>query len=213
MKDARMSRGLRPGTVSSVGLHLHVEVAGRSVIVVGGGAAGCEKVRRLVSAGAVVTVVDPSPASELESLPVRLERRAFQDDDVVEAWFVIAATSDQAVNDQVEQAASAAGVWVSRADMRDGGGIAFAATVERGPVTIGVSTGGGSPALARWVRDRIDSAIPIEIGALAALLSRRPRTAGRRGHRGLPLDEALDALVAGAPERAASLLEVGISSE
>ncbi len=196
-----------------MGLHLNVDVSGRSVIVVGGGAAGCEKVRRLVSAGAVVTVVDPSPATELESLPIRLERREFRADDVGGAWLVIAATSDGVVNAQVERAASAAGVWVSRSDKRDGAGIAFAAMVERGLVTIGVSTGGGSPALARWVRDRIDSAVPIEVGALAALLSRRPRTGGRRGHRGLPLDEALGALVAGAPERAATLLEVDVSSE
>ncbi|CAN5734572.1 hypothetical protein BH24ACT2_BH24ACT2_02290 [soil metagenome] len=172
--------------------------------------AGCEKVRRLVAAGAVVTVVDPSPAPELESLDVRLDRREFQDNDVVGAWLVIVATGDEAVDDKVERAATEAGVWVNRADKPDGGGIAFAAVIERGPVTVGVSTGGSSPTLARWVRDRIDAALPIEVGALAALLSGRPRTAGRRRHRGLPLDEALGALMAGAPERAARLLEVEV---
>jgi siroheme synthase-like protein len=192
---------------------LHADVRGRRIVVVGGGVAGCEKVRRLVAAGAVVTVVDPSPAPELESLDVRLDRREFQDNDVVGAWLVIVATGDEAVDDKVERAATEAGVWVNRADKPDGGGIAFAAVIERGPVTVGVSTGGSSPTLARWVRDRIDAALPIEVGALAALLSGRPRTAGRRRHRGLPLDEALGALMAGAPERAARLLEVEVSSE
>ncbi len=189
---------------------MHADVRGRRIVVVGGGVAGCEKVRRLVAAGAVVTVVDPSPAPELESLDVRLDRREFQDNDVVGAWLVIVATGDEAVDDKVERAATEAGVWVNRADKPDGGGIAFAAVIERGPVTVGVSTGGSSPTLARWVRDRIDAALPIEVGALAALLSGRPRTAGRRRHRGLPLDEALGALMAGAPERAARLLEVEV---
>lgn len=192
---------------------MHADVRDRLIVVVGGGVAGCEKVRRLVSAGAAVTVVDPSPAPELASLAVRLERRAFQDTDVIGAWLVVAATGDEAVNDMVERAATEAGVWVSRADKRDGGGIAFAAVVERGPVTIGVLTAGSSPTLARWVRDRIEAALPIEIGALAALLSRRPRTAGRRGHRGLPLDDALGALMVGAPERAAKLLGVEVNSK
>ncbi len=192
---------------------MHADVQGRWIVVVGGGMAGCEKVRRLVAAGAVVTVVDPSPAPELESVEVRLERREFQDNDVVGAWLVIVATGDEAVDDKVERAATEAGVWVNRADKPDGGGIAFAAVIERGPVTVGVSTGGSSPTLARWVRDRIDAALPIEVGALAALLSGRPRTAGRRRHRGLPLDEALGALMAGAPERAARLLEVEVSSK
>lgn len=196
-----------------MGIHLHADVRERLIVVVGAGVAGCEKVRRLVSAGAVVTVVDPSPAPELASLAVSLERRAFQDSDVIGAWLVIAATGNEAVNDTVERAATEAGVWVSRADKCDGGGIAFAAVIERGPVTIGVSTAGSSPTLARWVRDRIGAALPIEVGALAALLSRRPRTAGRRGHRGLPLDEALDALMVGAPERAARLLGVDVSSK
>lgn len=196
-----------------MGLHLHAHVRGRRIVVVGGGVAGCEKVRRLVAAGAVVTVVDPSPAPELESLDVRLDRREFQDNDVVGAWLVIVATGDEAVDDKVERAATEAGVWVNRADKHDGGGVTFAAVIERGPVTVGVSTGGSSPTLARWVRDRIDAALPIEVGALAALLSGRPRTAGCRRHRGLPLDEALGALMAGAPERAARLLEVEVSSE
>lgn len=196
-----------------MGLHLHADVRDRLIVVIGGGVAGCEKVRRLVSAGAVVTVVDPSPARELESLEVSLERREFQDSDVVGAWLVVAATGDEAVNDKVERAATAAGVWVNRADKRDGGGIAFAALIERGQVTVGVLTGGSSPTLARWVRDRIEAALPTEVGALAALLSRRPRMTGRRGHRALPLDEALSAMMAGDPERAAKLLEAELNSE
>lgn len=82
-----------------------------------------------MAAGAV-TIVDVSPAPELESLEVRLERREFQDSDVVGAWLVIVATGDEVVDDKVERAATEAGVWVNRAHKPDGGGIAFGAVIE-----------------------------------------------------------------------------------
>lgn len=186
-------------------LLLNVDARGRRVVVVGCGPAGREKVDRLLAAGARVCVIDPAPLAGLDERVV-VEERRFRADDVAGAWLVVAATGDPAVDDVVQRAADAAGVWVARADRRDGGGVAFAATLDRGSVTIGVSTGGVSPALARWLRDRIAAAVPVEVGALAGLLADRRREGGRRGHRGLPLDDALDALVAGDEAGARALL-------
>jgi siroheme synthase-like protein len=196
--------------VTAVRLLLHTDVAGRRVVVVGGGVAGLEKVRRLVAAGADVTVVDPSPSAEVAAEGVNLERRPFTPVDLQGAWLAVAATGDPTVDAAVGEAADAAGVWVNRADRADGGAVAFGAVVDRGPVQVGVTTGGVSPALARWVRDRIDAALPSAVGTLAELLARRPRTDGGRGHRDLPLDDALAALDAGEPDRAAALLGVEV---
>lgn len=186
-------------------LLLNVDVAGRRVVVVGCGAAGREKVDRLVAAGARVRVIDPAPTADLDERAV-VEARRFRPDDVAGAWLVVAATGDPAVDDAVQRAADAAGVWVVRADRRDGGGVSFAATLDRGPVTIGVTTGGVSPALAKWLRDRIAAAVPEEVAHLAHLLAARQREGGRRGHRGLPLDDAFAALVAGDESGARALL-------
>lgn len=193
----------------NVPLLLRVDVVGRAVLVVGAGRAGREKIDRLVAAGAVVRVVDPALARE-EAIDLGAAvdpvGRPFQPGDVEGMWLVVAATGVPDVDREVQDAADAAGIWVTRADRRDGGGVSFAATVDRAPVTIGVATGGASPALARWLRDRIAAAVPEEVGALARLLAERPRTRGHRHHRGLPLDEALDALVAGDEPLARQLL-------
>ncbi|MFP5321429.1 MAG: bifunctional precorrin-2 dehydrogenase/sirohydrochlorin ferrochelatase [Acidimicrobiia bacterium] len=186
-------------------LLLNVDVTGRLVVVVGCGPAGREKVDRLVAGGARVVVVDPAAPDDLPPA-VEVRRRRFEPTDLDGAWLVVAATGDPEVDDAVQAAADERGAWLTRADRRDGGGVAFAATVERPPVVVGVATGGSSPALARWLRDRVAAAVPEEVGALARLLADRPRAAGRRRHRGLPFDEALDALVAGDEDRARRLL-------
>lgn len=186
-------------------LLLNVDVTGRLVVVVGCGPAGREKVERLLAAGAQVRVVDPEPPDDLHP-GIELAARRFQPEDVIGAWLVVAATGDPNTDDEVEAAADARGAWVTRADRRDGGGVSFAATVERPPVVIGVATGGASPALARWLRDRIARAVPAEVGALAGLLAQRPRDGGRRGHRSVPFDDVLDALVRGDVEGARRLV-------
>lgn len=160
-----------------------------------------------MAAGANVTVIDPA----LDVLPAaqRVVRvyRPFEPGDVQGAWLVVAATGDERVNDAVASAAIEAGVWVTRADRADGGDVAFAATLERGRVQIGVSTGGLSPSLARWLRDRIGDAIPTAVEMMAELLSDVPRVAGRRGHRGVDFDAVLEAIDGGDLARARELLE------
>lgn len=190
---------------------LRFDVRRARAVVVGGGRAGTEKVARLVAAGADVVVVDPSPSSAIEAQTVTIRRRAFVDADVADAVLVVAATDDKAINDAVDRAGRLAGALVVRADRADGGGVAFVAQIERGPVSVGVSTGGVSPHLARLVRDRVDLALPAAIADLAALLAERPRDAARRGHASLPVAEALAALEAGDVVAARSLLGLSAS--
>lgn len=187
-------------------LHLHVEVERRRVVVIGGGAAGVEKTRRFVDAGADVTVVDPNPSADLDP-GAHVVRRPFEADDVLGAWLVVIATRDPAVNDFVQRAADAADTWVNRADLPDGGSVALGAVVRRGRVEIGITTGGVSPSLARWLRDRVEMTLPEHVADLAEIVADRARRGGGRGHRGLPFDEALAALERGDRQRAIDLLD------
>lgn len=123
--------------------------------------------------------------------------RPFQPSDVQGRWLVVAATNSAEVNDAVEAAAAAAGVWVNRADRPDGGQVAFAASLSRGRVEVAVSTGGASPTLSRWVRDRIDAALPDDLAGVADLLA-EARSSGRpRSHRALSIDDLLEAVRSG----------------
>jgi len=83
----------------------------------------------------------------------------------------VAATDDAAVNAAVESAALDRGILVNRTDVsggRDPGSVVVPATVEDDQVTVALSTGGTSPALAKALRERIEAEIE-GAGAMAAL--------------------------------------------
>ena len=191
-----------------MGLMLHVDVAGRSVVVVGGGRAGREKVARLRAAGAEVVVIDPAAAPDGWGDGVTVVNRAFRADDVVGAALVVAATDDERVNEAVARAGRETRAVVVRADRADGGGVAFAAVLHEGPVTVGVATTGTSPRLARWLRDRIATVVTPAVGEVAAMVATRPRSEGQRRHRDLHLDEALLLVESGDVEGAREVLGV-----
>lgn len=177
------------------------------MVIVGGGSAGVEKAKRLRETGAVVVVVDPTPSAAFDHVEnVAIERCAFADEDVHGAWLVVTATDDPAVNDYVAAIAGRERVWINRADLPDGGPLALAAVLERGRVRVSVSTGGASPALAGWVRDQIDAALPAEVAELADILAAR-RRARARGHKQLSFEALLVALRDRDQERVAALLD------
>ena len=97
-----------------------LRLAGRRVVVVGGGHVAQRRVPGLLAAGARVVVVSPevTPAIEGQVLAgeVHWVERGFVDDDLDDTWYVIAATDDPAVNEQVSKAAEAARVFCVRAD-------------------------------------------------------------------------------------------------
>jgi precorrin-2 dehydrogenase/sirohydrochlorin ferrochelatase len=146
-------------------------VAGRRCVVVGGGAVAARKVAALVAAGAAVRVVAPDVCEEIAALPVQLVERTYRTGDLDGAWLAIAATDDPEVNRQVHSDGHDSRVWVNAADDPEACAFTLPAVLRRGPVTVAVSTGGHSPALAGWLRDQIASELGPEIGRLAELLS------------------------------------------
>jgi uroporphyrin-III C-methyltransferase/precorrin-2 dehydrogenase/sirohydrochlorin ferrochelatase len=97
-----------------------LRLAGRRVLVVGGGHVAQRRVPGLLAAGAEVVVVSPqvTPAIEGQVLAgeVSWVRRGFTDADLDDTWYVIAATDDAAVNEQVTKAAEAVRIFCVRAD-------------------------------------------------------------------------------------------------
>jgi uroporphyrin-III C-methyltransferase/precorrin-2 dehydrogenase/sirohydrochlorin ferrochelatase len=97
-----------------------LRLAGRRVVVVGGGQVAQRRIPALLGAGADVVVVSPkvTPAIEGQVLAgeVGWVERGFDDDDLAESWYVIAATDDPAVNEQVSRAAEARRVFCVRSD-------------------------------------------------------------------------------------------------
>ncbi|SHG74399.1 precorrin-2 dehydrogenase/sirohydrochlorin ferrochelatase family protein [Halobaculum gomorrense] len=148
-----------------------------TVLVVGGGPVGARKARTFARESRTVVV---SPAfGEREFGDAELVRAAPGPGEVAD-WvdrldpaLVVAATSDEAVNEAVERAAREAGALVNRADRsggRDAGSVVVPATVRDDPVVAAVATGGAAPALSKELRRRIESEID-GAGPMADLLA------------------------------------------
>jgi precorrin-2 dehydrogenase/sirohydrochlorin ferrochelatase len=169
-------------------------VAGRRCVVVGGGRVAARKVAALVDAGAEVTVVAPDICEEILAMPVERAERPYREGDLDLAWLAIAATDDTEVNRRVHADGQAARVWVNAADDPEACAFTLPAVLRRGPVTVAVSTGGHSPSLAGWLRDRIADQLGPEVGQLAEMLSqaRDELQAAGRSTEGLDWRRALD---------------------
>ena len=145
-------------------------------LVVGGGAVGERKVQDLMAAGARVTVVSPTLTPELVSLASRGEIRYlaadFTESQVEGMTLVMAATDDPTVNARVSAAAQARAIWVNVADEPEHCTFIVPAQVRRGDLTLAISTGGASPALARQVREDLQQHFGPEYGPYLDLLKR-----------------------------------------
>jgi len=93
----------------------------------------------------------------------------------------IAATGDPAVNQQVYDDGEAAGVWVNAADDPARCSAILPARVRQGRLTVTVSTGGHSPAVASWLRDRLAAELGPEYDQLIGLLAEARTEVQARG--------------------------------
>ena len=145
---------------------------GQPVLVVGGGPVAARKVEGLLQTGACVTVVAPAAVDAIASNPeVVWQRRAYRPDEAASYRLVVTATSDPAVNAQVARDGEAANVFVNSADDPANCTFTLPSVARRGDLQVAVSTAGRSPALARWLRQRIEREIDSGYATLLELLS------------------------------------------
>jgi uroporphyrin-III C-methyltransferase/precorrin-2 dehydrogenase/sirohydrochlorin ferrochelatase len=154
-----------------VGLRL----AGRRVVVVGGGHVAQRRVPALVAAGADVVVVSPvvTPALEGMADEVTLVLRRFEDDDLEDAWYVVAATDDPEVNARVLAGAEARRTFCVRADDASEASAWTAASGRHGRMTVAV-LGNREPRQSAALRDDILEALADGRLSTAGALDRSP---------------------------------------
>ena len=141
--------------------------------MVGGGPVAARKARGLLGCGATLTVIAPDVSSAMAELtPLTIERRPYAEGDAGAYRLVVTATGIPAVDATVSADAEAAGVWVNSADDVEHCSFILPSVHRDGAVTVAVSTGGRSPALASWLRGRLAAQEGTGLGALAELLGR-----------------------------------------
>jgi precorrin-2 dehydrogenase/sirohydrochlorin ferrochelatase len=136
---------------------LFLELTGQSAVVVGGGKVATRKIRSLVAAGARVTVISPDATAAIRRMKnVHWLRRRYRDGDLRGGCVVVAATDDLDVNRQVCAAAKRRRLLVNCAAPPEAGNFIVPSVIRHGPVTIAISTGGVSPALAKATRKKLE---------------------------------------------------------
>ena len=171
---------------------LFADLRGRRVLVVGGGAVARRKLEPLLAAGARVVVGAPwlEPSVMALFAEGRIEHLAgrFEPEWLDGAWLVVAATDDGDVNRAVAAAAEARRLWANVVDDLALSSFQSPARVERGPLQVAISSGGGAPMLARHLREKLETELDESLAGLATLLlrergrirARHPRLAERR---------------------------------
>lgn len=135
---------------------VNLDLAGRPCLVVGGGTVAAHKIRGLLAAGADVTVVAPVVHPSVTGQPVTVFRRRYRSGDVEGYRLVVTCTGDPEANRQVFVDAEAIGVLVNAADDPANCTLTLPAVARRGDLTVAISTGGRSPAVASWLRRRLE---------------------------------------------------------
>jgi uroporphyrin-III C-methyltransferase/precorrin-2 dehydrogenase/sirohydrochlorin ferrochelatase len=122
-----------------VGLRL----AGKKVVVVGGGTVAQRRLPLLIANGADVHVITRSATPAVEGMTgITLTLREFRDEDLDGAWYAIAATDDPDVNASVVAGAERRHIFCVRADVAREGSAVTPASFEYEGLSVGVLAGG-----------------------------------------------------------------------
>ena len=157
------------------GYPLLLDLTGRRVLVVGGGAVAARRALALADAGARVELVAPSIVSELRDDPrIVVHHRGYHRDDLVDAWLVQTCTGIDSVDAAVARDADGARIWCVRASAADVSAAWTPAVARLADVVVSVNAG-ADPVRARTLRDAI--AALLRAGELP--LRRERASAGR----------------------------------
>jgi len=153
---------------------IFIDVENHDVVIIGGGEVCARKAETMMRYGARVTIVSPEFTPEIEGWAndgkLAIRRKRYESNDLDGASIVIASTDDTSVNEQIAADARARKVPVNVVDVTPLCEFIVPAIIEKGSVTIAVSTGGKSPALARTLKEDLNRTIGPEYAEVNDLL-------------------------------------------
>ena len=161
---------------------LFINMEGRNVIVIGGGSVALRKIRILIEYGADIRMISSKITDELKLLADKKyivwtneNLTEHNLDYLAEAFLVICASDDKALNKMAADYCQMRHILVDCANPGEVSDCVFPSVVRRGNVVIGISTSGGVPALTRYLREKIEALIPEWYGELEIELRQKRR--------------------------------------
>jgi len=153
---------------------IFLELGGRRVVVVGGGAVALRKARTLLEAGARLVVVAEEPSDVLTALCTQhgaeLIRSKYAKQYITGAVLVVAATNDAKVNEQVYRDCQTLEILCNVVDDPQHCDFFVPAVVKRGDLQIAIGTEGNCPAYSGHLRQKLETQFTEEHGRFVAEL-------------------------------------------
>ncbi len=151
-----------------------LNLKGRRVLVVGAGVVARQKLPQLLSSQARVHVVSPQALPDIRRLArdgkIQWSPRPYKKADTQGVSLVIGATDDPALQKKIVKEAHARGLWVNVVDVPPLCDFIAPAIVNRGDIQIAISTGGAAPALAKYLRRKLEPLIGPEYEEFARIV-------------------------------------------
>ena len=165
---------------------VNLQLSDRLCLVIGGGPVALRKTLSLLAGGARVRLVSPELIPELARIArsgaVEWLAREYVEGDLFGAFLAFAATDNRQAQKKIAAEADRYGVLLNSADDPQGSHFHVPAHFRRGRMLVTVATGGGSPALAKLIRRRLEREIVGEYAQVVELLGADPlRTSGQPG--------------------------------
>lgn len=156
-----------------------LNLAGKRCVIIGGGTIAQGKIGGLLQAGCEIIVISPDATPGIRQAAQRGDitwlERTYQPGDLEGAFIGVAATNVWHVNREIYEEAERLGVLLNVVDDPDLCSFIAPSIVKREPVTLAISTGGASPALARKLRQTLANAEALEWADLADVLAQARR--------------------------------------
>ena len=159
---------------------IYIDLKKYPILIVGGGPLAAQKAGPLIKNEANITVVSPASLPTFHqwhrSKKVKLIQRKYRPTDLKGKRLVIAGTNDPKLNTTIYHHARKKGITVNVADKPDYCDFISPALVQKGPLQIAISTGGASPAMARYLREQFEKELPPSLFDLVSVFQKfRPR--------------------------------------
>lgn len=140
---------------------IYVDIKNRPCTVIGGGVIAERKVGSLLESGANVRVISPVVTEALAAWgaegKICVENRPYQDGDLADTFLAVSATDDMRVNEAVADEANRRQLLLNVVDIPRLCNFIVPAVVEQGPLVLAVSTSGTSPAMAKRIRQDLQT--------------------------------------------------------
>lgn len=152
-------------------LPIFCQLRDRDCLLVGGGDVAERKARLLLDSGARLTVnaLDFVPQFQVwaDANMLTLVQGEFNPALLDNCWLAIAATDNEAVNQRVSASAEERRIFCNVVDAPQQASFIMPSIIDRSPLMVAVSSGGTSPVLARLLREKLESVLPLHLGQLA----------------------------------------------